>query len=48
MSIAATSLNVDVPVVKISTTDLNVASPDIHAGAKIGVNASYSIQAPSL
>ena len=44
----APSLHVDVPVVKVSATELNVANPDIHVGAKIGVNASYSIQAPSL
>ncbi len=44
----APSLHVDVPVVKVLTTELNVANPDIHVGAKIGVNASYSIQAPSL
>jgi hypothetical protein len=46
--VVAPSLHVDVPVVKVSTTELNVANPDIHVGAKIGVNASYSIQAPSL
>lgn len=45
---AAQSLHVDVPVVKVSATDLNVANPDIHVGAKIGVNTSYSIQAPTL
>ena len=44
----APSLHVDVPVVKVSTTDLNVENSDIHVRGKIGVNASYSIQAPSL